>query len=343
MKKMIPVLVLFLLFITGLILPLRAQEDSLIEVKRLKDLMENTATPVDESGQKENEALKEEPQQEKKPEETPSGSQKEVLQESLDQKEVPVRVFSPAKENPVYSSGDFMLEKKQNYYSLWIKAKKNQSAALLNASGKGRYFLRSPGLISEQQENSVAYGKKNIGNESGLFFLASSAVKTHAVLGQAFEILIPERIVYGYGNRKTGQTLIPVPGQTQFRVRIYAEKNARGNYRETLYRLHPVPGSLTAGQNLKIIQVQNFEKQKVLTAVFFNESQSLKQISKKTGGHEEILYTPEGGSAEGFKTLFLSYHHQGPLFFMIFQVTVPENQEGALILNDGRADWSAGY
>ena len=42
------------------------------------------------------------------------------------------------------------------------------------------------------------------------------------MLGQAFEILIPERIVYATATENR-QTLIPVPGQTQFRVRIYAE------------------------------------------------------------------------------------------------------------------------
>ena len=105
---------------------------SLIEVKRLKDLMENTATPVDEPGRKRTKPLKK------------SRSKKGNLKKPLPVlkkrfcriliKKSPAG-FLPAKKTRFYSA---ILCWKTKLLPFWIKAKTSRQR--LNASGKGFIF-----------------------------------------------------------------------------------------------------------------------------------------------------------------------------------------------------------
>lgn len=321
-----------------------ASNDNLIEIKTLKDLMKNTVSSADSTKTEEdddNEGKEEEEEvleQEEKEE-----IQKEAPQVQEEEKEVPIKSFFPDKESPLYTAADFMLEKKQDYYVLWIKAKENQSVALLNASGKGLYYLRSSKLIEEQKENDVFYGTKRIGNKSKLYFLASSLVQNHPVLGSAFEIVLPQEMIFGYESAKNLQKINLIPEETRLRIRIFTGRYAQGKSQDYFYLIHPVPSHLKERDNLKIIQTQKLKDKKLLTLAYFNDTPVFKSISKKNQEQEEILFMAEKPAVSNFKTLYLSFNHQGPLFLMLFQMSVPLEEKGEVLLTQEEKVWQANY
>ncbi len=313
--------------------------ESLIEVKTLKDLMKNTVYSADstktEEKQEEEEVLEQEEEEE---------IEKEAPQVQKDlEKEVPIQSFFPDKESPFYTAADFMLEKQQDHYVLWIKAKENQSVALLNASGKGLYYLRSSKLIEEQKENDIFYGTKRIGNKSKLHFLASSLVQKHPILGNAFEIILPQEMVFGYESAKNLQKINLMPEETQLRIRIFTGRYAQGKSQDYFYLIHPVPSHLKERDNLKIIQTQKLKDKKLLTLAYFNDTPVFKSISKKNQEQQEILFMAEKPATSNFKTLYLSFNHQGPLFLMLFQISVPLEEKGEILLTQEEKIWQVNY
>ncbi len=146
------------------------------------------------------------------------------------------------KKNTINPLAHYVLEKKGEDYWLWIKKMPaTQSVALVidyqQQNQDTKYFLRSLLPIKNQTNNQIAYQNKMLGNNQKLYFIASSALVKHPVLGQSFRLVIPKQVGFGYIQENSYNEFDLVPHKTQFFIRHFNKQWGQGPYQDTLFTL----------------------------------------------------------------------------------------------------------
>ncbi|HCL56855.1 MAG TPA: hypothetical protein DHW82_07585 [Spirochaetia bacterium] len=214
MKKLIFLLLLLPFF-------LFAEDNSDIEVKTVQDIIEKTAVDHQEVEKKTDEEVKKEETKQDEP------FQQEELVDEKQEEEVKTLFLT---------SYDTLIEYDGSHSIMWIRKKENiRSVAFVTDTSKSpSYYLRSEGLLNEN--NELTYQGNKIGNLQNLFFLSSSKVEKHPLFGEAFKIMVPQKMIYGYSHSFYGE-LERIDGQTGFTIRCFTKKYGNGKFIDTPYLL----------------------------------------------------------------------------------------------------------
>lgn len=269
--------------------------ESLVEIKTLNDLIQSKEIIED--------VKKEEPKEEKKEEpkdkmiEPEKIDKKDKDKEEKKETKKPLIIAKQEKKNAnvfdgKLSSDEILVEKKGKNLILWIKQNpKIMSAALISPSNwnlRAHYFLRSPKKISEQKNNTLWYNGLPLGNEKKLYFLASSSPKKHPLLGNAFQITVPERVTFGY-NKKTGFKWI-VPGKTDLVIRLFKKKEGQGGYKDNRYRIPLIEEAKLEKSEIKVLKIEKKDCLVGLSFLYEGNSSLIQQMSIETEKNEILLH-----------------------------------------------------
>lgn len=280
-------LVLFL-FLSGILLA-SEKEESLLEIKSVEDLIEKTVeNPVKKKVVEKKEPKKVEKKKKPEPEEKTETKKK---------KEEPVHIEKKqaAKFTGKLSSFDVFLEKKAGIFYLWVRKKPGMaSVALVTAEKYGaknsRYFLRSDKEWSGdlKADYRVRYKDRLLGGGEELYFLASSVAKHHPMLGSAYPIVLPAKMIYGYKKGRTYGELALQPGKTKVLVRVFKESYASGKFADNRYCFPSVEKSVVVKPELRLIEQSERKGFELFEMVYRSPNRDL----------QEIWFKEEGGKAE---------------------------------------------
>lgn len=325
MKKTLALLLLMPLF-------LFAQDDSLLKIKKVDDIIHELSpeqpeatkadlTPVDE---------KKEPEK--------------VIEEEPTEKKEPIKKEEPAHETSfsgTLTPADVFLEYGTSHIQLWVRSRNFLgSVALITPyhqwKGKNRYFLRSRTRILEQKHNTIYYKGKPLSDT--MYFLASSSPEEHPLLGQAFKIIIPSEVVYGY-NKFAGKISLK-PGQSEFVIRAFEKPFGQGRFKDTIYLLRK--SSISQSINRNTLQLAKKEKSDSFVDYYFSYSsphRGKKYILLSDNGVDTELYQTgarllpqEEATHQGLNILHWNYDFGKPGFHMIFNLTLDKRAAKILTL-----------
>lgn len=312
----------------------------MIKVKTLKDILteeegkknSGKTTPSKTTTVKKQEEKKQPVKQVQKTQKT-----EEVKKKKIIPFENPKEAF-----NGKLSSFDIFLEKQKSYYYLWIRKKGSiESVALVSYDKVGKswrkYYLRSNKLIPSQAENQIRYKTTLLGNRLNLFFLASSKVQTHPVLGPAYRIIIPKKTIYGYKRKKSKHSIygevFMKEGKSKFIIKTFSEKHAQGKASENLYTLTAMNESKSSAFALRLLGKKTGSKQVIYKMRFASPYLNLLSVKLQNKSKEFTLLEspsrPYGGLRasnyhKNMNLLYWYYSFDKNCFIVRFDLTLPK-------------------
>jgi hypothetical protein len=327
MKKLFLLIFLIPLFLFAN----ETDKNDLMEVKKLEDILKETAR---EAEQKMSEEKTEEKKDKEKKEEQEKKDEIKIKKTDASRELLP-EVF-----NGVLTGTDIFLEKKEPYYYLWVRKKGLISSVGLvtnetSFQSSRRYFLRASRPVPEQKENFINYKGELIGPDNGLYFLSSSKAVPHPILGEAFRIVIPQEIIYGYKSRKRGYGKIQViPAKTRFLIRTYESRYAQGKFVDNPYLLKEVLPYSGEKSKLELLSRKEKEGFHILEFLYQSPYREIESIALERENESCAFYpvAPKTKDAKETEKAFLlshwSYHFMTSGFSARFFVILSTELEG---------------
>ncbi len=336
-----------IIFLLLLPLFLFATDDTVVTIKKLEDIKEKKTQDKE---------IKKDPEElDLKTDENEDIDLKEDNEDlKEDARENIKEDITPTKDltfNGILTKKNYIFEKKNNYYYLWVKKTGNiQSIGLITPRQKWRlkrtYFIRSKQKITEQTNNTVYYKNKPLTNKLNL--LTSSQTETHPLLGKSYKIAFPANIVFGY--KKTYGKKKIIPGKTHIYIRSYEENYCQGKYKDNLVLVPNFNIKYKEIGNLSLVKKEKNDNTLTLTFAYTNTDLDIKEILIEESGETYSLFNPSESNYEEKlcidKCLTLSYWKYNeliPAFLIEFSLKLSLKENRNLVLKIKHEEATASY
>lgn len=152
----------------------------------------------------------------------------------------PFKMFSYA---PIITKNDYVFQKSDSGYELYIRKKKNIGSILLTESQKDpsltktNYGLRTGEYFAANGDEIRILNDKILHTKYDVFFLVDSTTENHEILGDSFRYFLPEKVYYGYEWSRKGE--LEIKNGIRLNLRIFEKPYAdySGNFHDQWIKL----------------------------------------------------------------------------------------------------------